>query len=99
MISMDAERALRSNDGHLYLLRDSTQEHTGHGPNARPLNDGVGSIQTLKPSSGATSDPTNEFDPTMCDDGLSAVRGMLLGVVLGAGFWALIGGLVAMLIF
>jgi hypothetical protein len=99
MISMDADRALRSNDGHLYLLRASTQDHNGHGPNLRPLNDGVGSIQTMVPSSEATGGPANGSDSPMCDDGLSTVRGMLLGVVLGAGFWALVAGLVGMLIF
>jgi hypothetical protein len=99
MISMDADKALRSNNGHLYLLRDSTQGHNGHGPNARPLKNGVGSIQTMVPSSEATSGPANGSDSPMYDDGLSAVRGMLLGVVLGAGFWALIAGLVGMLIF
>ena len=96
MISMDADRALRSNDGRLYLLRDSAR---GPRPNERPINDGVGPIQVIAPQSEATSGPTNECDPLMHDDGLSAVRGMLLGVVLGTGFWALIGGLVAMLIF
>ena len=101
MISMDADRALRANDGPLYLLRDSTQDHNGHDPNLRSFDDGVGPIQTMVPvpSSEATSGPTNKSDPPMHDDGLSAVRGMLLGVVLGTGFWALIGGLVAMLIF
>ena len=99
MISMDADRAIRSNDGHLHLLRDSAQDHNGHGPDNRRLKDGVGSIQTMVPSSEATGGPANGSDSPMSDDGLSAVRGMLLGVVLGAGFWALIASLVGILIF
>lgn len=99
MISMDADRALRTNDGHLYLLRESTPDQIGHGPNLHPLNDGVGSIHTLAPSSEATSVPTHASDSPIHDDGLSAARGMILGVVLGAGFWVLIGGLIGMLFF
>jgi hypothetical protein len=102
MISMDADRAIRSDDGHLHLLRDSTQDRDCHRPNERPLNDAAGSIQIIRSSSKATSDTANPFnpsDPAMYDDGLSAVRGMLLGVVLGIGFWTLIGGLVGILFF
>lgn len=92
MISMDADRALRSDEGHLYLLRDSVQ---GHSSNDRTLNDGVGPIQVITPP----SEGSGGSDPAMYDDGLSAVRGMLLGVALGACFWALIAGFVGMLIF
>ena len=96
MISTDADIALRSNDGHLYLLRGSARNR---GPNERPINDGVGSIQVIALPSGATSRPINKSDPLTYDDGLSAARGMLLGVVLGVGFWALVASFVGMMIF
>ena len=112
MISTDADKALRPalrpEDGHLYLLRDSTRDRDDHGPQESPsntsnntnnTNNGVGSIQIVRPSSETMSDPIYAIDAPMYDDGLSAARGMLLGVALGIGFWSLIGGLVGIFIF
>jgi len=108
MISTDADKALRPEDGHLYLLRDSTRDRDDHGPQESPSNEsnntnntnnGVGSIQIVRPSSETMSDPIYAIDAPMYDDGLSAARGMLLGVALGIGFWSLIGGLVGIFIF
>jgi hypothetical protein len=105
MISTDADKALRPEDGHLYLLRDSTRDRDDHSPQESPFNEsnntnnGVGSIQIVRPSSETMSDPINAIDAPMYDDGLSAARGMLLGIALGIGFWSLIGGLVGIFIF
>jgi hypothetical protein len=47
-----------------------------------------------------TRDPGRMLaDDTIPDDSLSAARGMLLGIALGAGFWSLIGGLVGIFFF
>jgi hypothetical protein len=35
----------------------------------------------------------------MDDDGLSAARGMIVGVALGAGFWLAIAGLIRSILF
>lgn len=112
MISTDADKALRPTlrpeDGHLYLLRDSTRDRDDHDPQESPSsntntsntsNNGVGSIQIVRPSSETMSDPINAIYAPMYDDGLSAARGMLLGIALGIGFWSLIGGLVGIFIF
>jgi len=114
MISTDADKALRPvprpalrpalrpENGHLYLLRDSTRDRYDHSPQENPSNtsnNGVGSIQIVRPSSETMSDPSNAIDAPMYDDGLSAARGMLLGITLGIGFWSLMGGLVGIFIF
>ena len=81
----------RPDDGHLYLLRDSTRDHDGHSGRERRLNIAVRSIQILSPLSQTSSNPTGL---PMDDDGLSAARGMFVGVALGAGFWLAIAGLI-----
>jgi hypothetical protein len=108
MISMDADKALRPaagpgpESGHLYLLRDSTRDRDDHSPQESPAhnsNNGVGSIQIIMPSNEAASEPANMTSAPIYDDGLSAARGMLLGIALGAGFWSLTGGLVGIFFF
>ena len=93
MISTDADKALRPalrpEDGHLYLLRDSTRDRDHHSPQegqANNSNNGVGSIQIIRPLNEASNNPVNTDDTLMYDDGLSAARGMLLGIALGIGF-------------
>jgi hypothetical protein len=109
MISTDADKALRPalrpEDGHLYLLRDSTRDRDDHSlqegqaNHSNHFNNGVGSIQIIRPLNEASNNPVNTDDTLMYDDGLSAARGMLLGIALGIGFWSLIGGLVGILLF
>jgi hypothetical protein len=100
MIPTDTDRAHRQrfdpgpNDGHLHLLRDSTRDRDGYSPRERRLDHLVGSIQIVRPLCEASSD-TNGVP--IADDGLSAARGLIVGVALGAVFWAMIAGLISLL--
>jgi hypothetical protein len=107
MIPVDTDKALRqrfaprTGDSHLYLLRDSTCDSVSHAPtDARPDN-GVGSIQVVRPlRDPVASVPTHDkMSDAIYGDGLSAARGMLLGSVLGIGFWSTVGGLIGIFTF
>ncbi len=105
--------APRTGDTHLYLLRDSSRDSDSHTPTEGRPNSGVGPIQVVSPQRApvtgvpmydATHDATHDatLDP-MADavdgDGLSAARGILLGSVLGIGFWSTVAGLIGMFAF
>ena len=113
MIPMDTDKALRqrfapqTGDNHLYLLRDSNRDSASdsHIPTDGRLNNGVGSIQVVRPlRDPATGVPMDDathdaMSDVMYGDGLSAARGMLLGSVLGIGFWSTVAGLIGMFAF
>ena len=99
MFPPDPDRALWPDDGQLYLLHDSTRNHDGRGPRANQFQNNIGSIEIVRPLRETESDPANAARAAICDDGLSATRGMLLGVVLGVGIWCMVGGLIGIFIF
>ena len=110
MIPMDTDKALRqrfaprTGDNHLYLLRDSTRDSDSQTATEDRPNNGVGSIQVVRPlrepvtgvpMHDATHDAMSDaMSDAMYGDGLSAARGMLLGSVLGIGFWSVVAGLI-----
>jgi hypothetical protein len=105
MVPTDTDRAHRQrfeprpDDGHLYLLRDSTPNHDRHDPGEpRPQYD-VGSVQAIRTLREAATDPSDTIIPGMADDGLSAARGMILGVALGVALWLVIAGLIRYFVF
>jgi hypothetical protein len=95
MMHPDTDRALRPDDGRLYLHHDSTRDRDHHGPRERRLDNGIGSIQIVRPLRATASDSA---EASSYDDDLSAARGMALGVALGLGIWCLIGGLIGFFI-
>jgi hypothetical protein len=102
MIPTDTDRAHRQrfdpnpDDDHLHLLRDSTRDHDGDRPTERRLDHAVGPIHIVRPLREASSDPNGV---PIADDGLSAARGLIVGVALGAVCWAMIAGLISLLFF
>ena len=107
MIPMDTDKALRqrfapqTGDNHLYLLRDSTRDSDSQTATEDRPNNGVGSIQVVRPlRDPVASAPTHDkMSDAIYGDGLSAARGMLLGSVLGIGFWSTVGGLIGIFTF
>lgn len=101
MFFIDSEHALRQrfaprrNDALLSWLRGSARNSEGSNPKVGPLNNGVGSIQIVRPS----RETAIAADATIVDDGLSAARGIAVSVAFGLGFWSLIGGLVGLIVF
>ena len=106
MIPMDTDKALRqrfaprTGDNHLYLLRDSTRDGDSQTATEDRPNNGVGSIQVVRPlREPVTGVPMHDAkhdakQDAMYDDGLSAARGMLFGSVLGISFWSIAAGLI-----
>ena len=99
MFFIDSERALRQRfDPLLFSLRNSGPDSEGPIPKVGPLNNGVGSIKTVRPPREAAIETSIVADALILDDGLSAARGIAVSVAFGFGFWSLIGGLVGLFI-
>jgi len=105
MVPTDTDRAHRQrfesrpDDGHLYLLRDSTPNHDRHDPAEPRRQYDVGSVQVVRTLPEASTDPSDTITKRVTDDGLSAARGMILGVALGIVFWSVIAALIRFFFF
>jgi hypothetical protein len=105
MVPTDTDRAHRQrfeprpDDGHLYLLRDSTPNHDRHDPGEPRRQYDVGSVQAIRTLREAATDPSDKITTSVFYDGLSAARGMIFGVALGIVFWLVIAGLIRYFVF
>ena len=105
MVSTDTDRVHRQrlgprpDDALLYLLRDSTRDHDRHDPGEPRRQYDFGSGQIIRTLREAASDPTDTITTGAANDGLSAARGMVMGVALGIVFWSVIAGLIGFFIF
>ena len=105
MVPTDTDRAHRQrfesrpDDGHLYLLRDSTRYHDRHVPEEPRRQYDFGSVQVVRTLREAATDPTDAITTRVADDGLSPARGMIMGVALGIVFWSAIAGLIRFFVF
>jgi hypothetical protein len=105
MVPTDTDRAHRQqfeprlDDGHLYLLRGSARDHDGHSAEEPRREHNVGSVQIVRTPCEPASDPTNTVNTQIVGDGLSAARGMIMGVALGVVFWSVIAGLIGFFVF
>ena len=97
--------------GHLFLRREASRNSQAHPANTRPsprrepssgeirsrIKDHLGRIKPLGSDRNTRFVPATTLVLNMPDDGLSSARGILVGVALGLGIWALIAGLIGIL--
>ncbi len=98
--------------GHLFLRREASRNSQAHPANTRPsprrepssgelrsrLKDRLGRIKPPRSDRNTRFVPADTLALNRSDgDDLSSARGILVGVALGLGTWALIAGLIGIL--